>query len=255
MSWNSILGLISCTALSLPIIFILVKGLTYYRSFPALLIYYISVFVHTVLSMGYLPVSENILLYWGLTNNFLDAPLMLYFLTYFSTSVLFTRRMHWLIGIILLFESAIIGWQGFTIDAVTIVMAPGLALVFSLCLYFFVRQTKITIVYRKATGKAVIAASLLFAYGCYSIIYLMYYVFSPKDRDPGMVNDVFLIFFVVTIVSSILMSTGIIIEKKRILKLEEVKLARKELATVYKETAVTIPLRTVSLDFEKEQWN
>jgi hypothetical protein len=255
MNWNSILGLLSSIALFLPVFFILVLRLGVYRTFPALLIYYSSVFIYNLFTLGYINAGEHLTRYWGITNNLLDTPLMLIFLTYFSTSASFTRKIKIVIAIFLAFEAAILTWKGITIDAITIIMAPGLLLIFSLSLFFFVRQTKIAIMHRKGTGKAIIAAALLFAYGCFALIYLMYYVFKPEKPDPSLVRDVFLIFFVVTIVSSLLMSLGIIVERKRIQKLSELKTTRKELAVIYKDTKVTAPLKTATLDFDKEQWN
>jgi hypothetical protein len=209
MTWNSVMGLISTFALFLPIFFILALRLGGYKSFPALLIYYISVFVYNLFTEGYIKAPANFIHYWGLSNNLLDAPLMLSFLTYYSTSPVFTRRIKITLGAFLLFELGVLLAEGLNVNAITIIMGPGLLLVFGLCLSLFIRQTKITIMHRKATGKAFIAAALLFAYGCYTLIYLMYYVF----RTPH-VDDTFLVYFLVVTFSSLLMCTGVINEKK-----------------------------------------
>jgi hypothetical protein len=58
-------------------------------------------------------------------------------------------------------------------------------------------------------GKSADRASLLFAYGCYGIIYLMYYIFKTQQ-----VADTFLIYFLVVTISSFLLSAGIIMNKK-----------------------------------------
>lgn len=85
---------------------------------------------------------------------------------------------------VVLFELVVVLTVGFNTKAVTIFLGPSLLIVFAYCLHFFVRQTKIAIVNYKGMGKAVMAASLLFAYGCYTIIYLMYYVFkTPYIND------------------------------------------------------------------------
>jgi hypothetical protein len=260
MNWNSIMGVFSTIALFLPILFILVLRLGTYRSFPALLFYYISVFIYNLLTEHYITVPADVVYYWGLANNLMDAPLMLYFLTYFSTSRLFKKRMQYVIAAYIVWEAAIISIEGLNIGAITIVLAPGLPLVFGYCLYFFTRQVKLAIVHRKATGKALIVSSLLFAYGCYTIIYLMYYVFKAHldtagQVKPQYVEDTFLVYFMVTFISSLLISVGIFIERKRIHKLTELKITRRELSAIYPETKRTIPLRTVLLDFDKEHWN
>lgn len=250
MTWNSVMGFISSIALFLPILFILIFRLGGYRTFPALLIYYTIVFSYNLLTEGYIKASPDTIHYWSIFNNLLDAPLMLLFLTYFSTSPAFTRKMRGAIFILIAFEVTVVLMKGFTIEAITIILGPALATVVSFCIYFFIRQTKITIMHHKATGKAIIAAALLFAYGCYTIIYMMYYVFKTPH-----VADTFLVYFLVATFSSFLLCAGIIIERKRVQKLYELKQTRKELLDIYKDTKTAAPLRTAILDFDKDQWN
>jgi hypothetical protein len=249
MTWNSVMGVISSVALFLPIFFILVLRLGNYRTFPALLIYYTIVFSYNLLTEGYVKAGADTIHYWNIFNNLLDAPLMLLFLTYFSTSAVFTKRMHIGIAALVLFELVIISLKGFTTEAITIILGPCLLTVVGFCVFFFIRQTKITIMHSKATGRAIIAAALLFAYGCYTIIYLMYYVFKTPY-----VADTFLVYFLVATFSSLLLCTGIIIERKRVQKLNEARLTRKELSDIYKEQTAT-PFRTAVLDFDKDPWN
>ncbi len=250
MTWNSTMGLISSIALFLPIFFLLIFRLGTYKSFPALVAYYIIVFVYNLLTEGYITASDGLIDNWNICNNLLDAPLMLLFLTYFSTSASLTRKMNITIAAVMLFELGVVLAVGFNTEAVTIFLGPALLIVFGFSLRFFAHYTKIAIVNQKGTGKAVMAASLLFAYGCYTIIYLMYYVFKTPNVD-----DTFLIYFLVATISSVAMSTGIIIERKRIQKLNELKITRKELSAMYPETKTTTPLRTAMLDFDKDQWS
>ncbi|MGB3090257.1 MAG: hypothetical protein WBB20_09845 [Chitinophagaceae bacterium] len=250
MTWNSVMGFISSIALFLPIFVLLFFRLGGYKSFPALFAYYSIVFAYNLLTEGYISVGKDVISNWNICNNLLDAPLMLLFLTYFSTSFSFTRIMKISIIAVVLFELVVVLTVGFNTKAVTIFLGPSLLIVFAYCLHFFVRQTKIAIVNYKGMGKAVMAASLLFAYGCYTIIYLMYYVFKTPY-----INDTFLVYFLVATFSSLLMSAGIIIERKRIQKLNELKITRKELSSIYAETKTAAPLRTAMLDFDKDQWN
>lgn len=259
MTWNSIMGFISSVALLIPILVIIGLRLTIYKSFPALLFYYLIVVIYNIFTQGYIKADPALIHYWGLINNLLDAPLMLFFLTYFSTSTTASNNMKRLILLFLLFDTIVICIVGFNINAITIIMAPGLLTVVSFSVHFFVRQSKITIMHRKATGKALIAAALLFAYGCYSIIYLMFYIFKThiennhvKEKE---VADTFLIYFLVTTFSSLLMAAGIIIERKRILKLSELKKTRKELSVVYKDASHGNPIKNIALDFDNDKWN
>ncbi len=243
MNWNFTMGLISTIALFLPIALIIILRLSTYRSFPYLLAYYVFVFVYNLFTEGYINSGGDVIYYWGLTNNLLDAPLMLSFLTYFSTSASFTLKMRVLTLLFLVFDAIVVIWGGFNVSILTIVLAPGLVAILAFCFFFFVRQIKIAIVYQKATGKALMVSSLLFAYGCYSIIYLIYYVFKTKD-----VANTFLIYFFVTTVSSLLMCVGLLLEKKRVRKLVELKVVRKELSSIYNEPKTTIPFQKAFVD-------
>lgn len=249
MTWNSVMGFISSVALLLPIVFILVLKLGSYRTFPVLLAYYVIIFSYNLLTEGYIKADKSTIDTWNICNNLLDAPLMLFFLTYFSTSVQFTNKIKLAIGVLILLEVVAVSAVGFNAHAIAIFLGPGLLTVFALCLHFFIRQTKTAILHQKALGKAIIAASLLFAYGCYTIIYLMYYVFKTPH-----IADTFLVYFLVVTFASLLLCAGIFIERKRIQQLNEVKITRRELSDIYKDTPTVARLRTAVLDFDRDQW-
>ena len=260
MNWNSIMGLISSFALAGPILLILILGLARYRSFPVLLVYYISVLAYNLITEHYIRVSFTVEHTWGLINNLADAPMLILFITYFSPTKVFNQRLKLVAASFVLFEAVVISVVGFNLDAITIIIGPGLLIVCGLCLFFFIRHTKQAIENRKATGKALIITSLLFAYGCYFIIYLMYYVFKAQNDANGEINqqyvkDTFLVFFISTSLSAFLMCIGLIVEQKRIRKLKELMVTRKELSSLYTETNRTVPVRTVLLDFDRELWN
>ncbi|HEY6064202.1 MAG TPA: hypothetical protein VIV35_11365, partial [Chitinophagaceae bacterium] len=198
----------------------------------------------------YIRVNADVVRVWGLGNNLLDAPLMLLFLGYFSSSVIFTRRLKILILSFIVFELSVVLLVGFNIGAITIILGPGIFIVFALCLFLFVRQSKIVITNRKSLGKTLITASFVFAYGCYGILYTLYYVFKTEY-----VEDTFLIYFLVTTFSSLILCTGILFERKRIQKLLELKKARKELHIIYKDVTKPSSFRTAMLDFDREPWN
>lgn len=244
------MGLISTVALSLPILIMIATKLVSYKSFPALVAYYTIVVIYNLLTEGYIKSNNDVISYWGIGNNLLDAPLMLTFLTYFSTSPVLKKRIQYAVVTILALEVIMIMAYGFTIKTITIVMAPGLFLILCLCVYFFVRHTKLTIIHQKATGKAMMISSLLIAYGCYSIIYIMFYLMKNED-----IENTFLVYYLVSTFCSLLMSTGIFIEQKRVKKLSELKLVRKELSELYANEKTASPFRQAVLDFDKEQWN
>lgn len=251
MTWNYVMGIISSVALFCPVFLILILRLGAYRTFPALIIYYSSVFIYNLMTEGHIAASSELIQYWGLVNNLADAPLMLIFLLYFSTTLVFAQRMKMVIASYVLFEVIVLSVKGFNIEAITIILGPGIILVLGFCIYFFIRHAKMAILHRKAAGKALMAAALLFGYGCFGIIYLMYYIFKTP-----FIEDTFLVYFIAVTVSSLLMSIGIIVEEKRIKKLNELKITRRELMDIYADEEKAAPLRrTAMLDFDREQWN
>jgi hypothetical protein len=199
---------------------------------------------------GYFPVNADLVYCWGICNNILDVPLMLLFLSYFSTSVNFTKRLKILILSFIAFELLVLVLAGFNVEAITIILGPGILIVFSLSLFLFLHQSKIVITNRKALGKTLIASSLVIAYGCYGILYVLFYIIKTP-----LVADAFLVYFYVVTFSTIILCTGIVFEKKRIQKLFELKKARKELHIIYKDTKPTTPFRTAMLDFDRDAWN
>lgn len=260
MTWNSVMGAVSSLALFLPIFFILVAKLGAYRSFPALIIYYFSALVYNLLTEDYIHATADQTRYWGLGNNLLDIPLMLFFLTYFSTTKTFAKKMKAVILAFIVFELTVVTFVGFTVQAITIILGPGVVVVLGFCLYFFIRQAKMAIIHRKATGKALMVSAVLFAYGCFAFLYIVYYILKAHLDEAGKVKpqyqaDTFLIYFLATTISCLLMSVGILIERKRVQKLNELKITRKELSSIYSEAKTAAPYRTAMLDFDKDQWN
>lgn len=247
MTWYSIMGFVSSFALFIPIALMLVLKLAHYRTFPALLIYYSSVFIYNLLTEGYLQADRQTIYYWGLINNLLDAPLMMTFLTYFSLSKEFTKKMYGLIAAYVLFELIVIAIFGLTVKSITIVLAPGLIMVAAYCLYFFIRNGKAALQFNKCVGKSFMSASLFFAYGSYAMIYTMYYIF----RTPY-VADTFLIYFMAATISAIFMGIGLYYEKKRVRKLQELLITRRELSEFYKDEKKGARLRAPLLDFEND---
>lgn len=245
------MGLVASVALFLPILFILALRLGTYKSFPVLIAYYIPVLAYNLMTEDYITVSHDLERVTGLTNNLLDAPLMLLFMTYFSTSAAFSKRLRWFIGALIIYELAILALYGMNIKSITIILAPGLLAVFGLAVYLFYRFSKIAVQNKKATGKTIMLAALVFGYGVYSIIYLIYYVFKIPE-----VANTFLIYFLGTTITSLALCTGMVFEKKRIRKLLEAKLVRKELTDMYKGEKRTARVRTIPmLDFDRELWN
>ena len=247
MTWNTTMGLLSSIALFAPIAVMVWLRLTAYKTFPALLAYYILIFSYNIFTEDYVHIDAQLVYYLGLINNLLDAPLMMTFLLYFSPSIKFTHRLKLLIIAFLIFEAIILTVFGLNVNSITIILGPGLILTTALCVIVFIRQTKIAIVNQKALGRSMIAAALCFAYGCYGLIYVLFYLSNSPN-----VEDTFLVYYWASFISATLLSGGVIVEYRRILKLHELKRTRQELSSVYSEDRNPMIIRKVKLDFEVE---
>ena len=253
MTLFNLMGLVSTVALGLPIIVLLTTKLTWYRSFPALFFYYLFVFSYNLVLLGYITIDANLKYYHGVINNLLDTPLILSFLLYFSKTLVFRKKLLIAILSFIVFEIIIVAMYGFNAKATTIILAPGLLITLAISLLFFIHQVKIAVVHHKAAGKAVIVASLLFAYVGYCFVYSVFYLVKPVFKD-----DAHLVFFLITIFSSIAMSAGIYLERKRVQQLVELQTTREELKTIYgglEPKKMTPPFETVILNIDKEKWN
>jgi len=253
MTLFNLMGLVSTLALALPIIILITAKLTRYKSFPALFFYYLILLSYNLILLGYIKVDGNLKYYHGVVNNLLDTPLILLFLLYFSKTQIFRKKLLIAILSFIVFEMIIVAIYGFTAKATTIILAPGLVITLVISLLFFIHQVKIAVVYHKAAGKAIMVASLLFAYVGYCFVYSVFYLIQPAFKD-----DAHLVFFLITIFSSIAMSTGIYLERKRVQQLIELQTTREELKAIYGEKEIkkrANPFEAAVINFDKEQWN
>ncbi len=232
MSLHQAIGFLSTIALFLPVFVILFFRMFRYKNYLALLAYVFYAFVYNLMTVNYINVPRDIERYTGIINNFLDFPLMFMFIMLFSTSKEGTKKMKMLLIAYILFELIIVAINGLTILSITIVMGPGVLLVFGYCLYFFAKYIKRSFANPKATGKALMASALCFAYGCFTFIYIMYYIFKVTESES---SYIFVVYFTITIIYCSLLTAGIVIESKRKRKLEELLVTRKELLRIFGE--------------------
>lgn len=228
MNWNSTIGLISTLALFLPVFVILAFKLIRYKNFLPLFIYCLLAFSYNLMTENFVSAPKNFIKTFSVIVNLFDVPLMLLFLMMFTTVSKQIKRIKILVGIFICFELIVVAIKGISVSTVTIVMGPGLAIVFGYALYFFVQTVKKSFMHNKAISKAVMASSICFAYGCFIIIYIMHYVLALPD-----VPNIFLIYFMVTIIYCSLLTAGLIMESKRVRKLEELLVTRKELQAFF----------------------
>jgi hypothetical protein len=234
MNSNSLLGMISSIALFLPVALIIILKLFSNRSFLALATCYFLVAVQNLMRQGVFGIPKSIYQSMSLVDNILDAPLMLLFLIFFSTSALMKKRIMTCIFAFLGFEAIILAVYGFNVKAIRIILGPDIALIMVISFYFFMRNVRLSVANPKSLGKAVMASSVFISYAIFSIVYIFYYL----AKDVQYRVDAEFIYYLVSILAVLLMSLGILIENKRIKKLDELKHTRKELATIYGEKKV-----------------
>jgi hypothetical protein len=252
MTVFEMMGLMATVALAIPVILIVLFKLAWYRSFPALLLYYLILCSYNILLLQYLDAGSSAVSYHALINNFLNAPLALFFLTYFTSTQIARRNMLFIISAFVFLEIVSIVAFGFSAKAAQITTLPGLVLTLGFALYFFIPQLKLTIVHQKGIGKALILSCIFFTTLGYG------YTFSVLNFvDPRFKGDARLIFFLVSIMSAISISVGIIMEQRKIRQLEELKTTREELKALYgeEEPKENASFGAVTLNFDKEQWN
>ncbi len=224
MNWHYAIGLLSTLALFAPVFIILIFRLFPYKNYQALFVYCLLGLIYNLMTETLIVAPRNFVRTFGIINNLLDVPLMLLFLMIFSTSVVKTKRLKLFLAAFVCFELGVMLFNGISVKTITLVMGPGLILIFSLALYFFVTRVKQSFFQSKAVSKAIIASAICFAYGCFVFIYIMHYVLELPD-----VADIFLIYYIVTIIYCSLLSVGLVKESKRKRKLEELLITRKEL--------------------------
>ena len=233
MSFIATLGIVSSIVLFVPAILILVFKLITNRSFLALSAYYLVAGIYNLISQNVLNAPLWFARPLGIGVNLLDAPLMLLFLTFFSTSQAMTKRIMWGIWIFIAFEAVILLVDGFTVNAIRVILGPDIVIIIGLSFFFFQRNVRLAITNSKSLGKAIMSSSILLSYTIFTVVYVFYYLIKNQQYR----KDSELVYYLISMVSALLMSAGIVIENKRIKKLDELKNTRKELATIYGKTA------------------
>src|SRR5689334_780217 len=236
MNSHALLGIISSIALFVPVALIIILKLFSNRSFSALAIFYFIVGAQNLMRQSVFGISKSIYQPMSLVDNILEVPLMLTFLGFFSCSALMTKRIKTCIYAFLVFEVIVLAIFGFNVRAIKIILGPDIILIAAISFSFFLRYVRLSVSNAKSLGKAVMAASVFISYVIFSIVYIFYYLVKNEQYR----GDAELIYYLISILSAILMTIGILIENKRFKKLGELKHTRKELATIYGEKKVAV---------------
>jgi preprotein translocase subunit SecF len=175
-----------------------------------------------------MPLNNEIKGKFGIVSNYLDVALILIVLLIFCASAQKRIAIYISLGVFLLFEIFVGSIFRFTRESLTYILGPGLLLIFCWAVILFAQHVKLSIEKNKGFGKTFMITSILFAYGCYMMIYYFYYIQKTND-----VRDVLLIYYIVSIISSMLMAVGLILVYKKTRQIKEVQTTRKELAVFF----------------------
>ena len=226
MTWNTFFGIAATLSFFLPVATIIYYKLYQHRSLAALMISFSITGLYNLISQ--LTIPNFFITAFGVINNYTDVPLMLFALLFFCPSKQKQKTIHLLTAAFILYEIIIASIFGLKPRAVVYIMGPGLILVLGYSFYLFVRQIKITVEFGKNVGRTLMLASILFSYGCYSLVYYFYYI----QKTPA-VADAFLLYFMSSLIGTILMTVGLHLIRKRMKELQEVKNTRRELAIFF----------------------
>jgi hypothetical protein len=240
MNWQAILGITATFILFVPVILVLVYHLYKYRSFLALAIYFFVTGFYNLTQQNILPTPKSFNYYFGLTGNLLDAPLMLIFLCSFCRSQTMVNRIKYAIYGFIAYEIVMIAIWGMNVKAITAILGPDLVVILIPTFIFFLRQLKLIVTLQKGLSKTLMIFSVLFAYMLFGLVYLFYYVLDTPDK-----GDTITMYYITSLLSTIIMCIGLFSENKRIQKINELKNTRKELASIYNGPKTTVILKSV----------
>ena len=224
MNWQTAIGILSTAALVTPVVVIIITRLFRYKFFLALFVYCLMACIYNLMTEGYLVVPREVQRTFGVMTNLLDFPLMFTFMMIFANSKKQRKVMTIVLAIGICFELVVVALKGVAIPSIIITMGPGIAIVFAYALYFFAQNVKRSFIHAKAIGKALMASAVCFAYGCFTFLYVMYYILKVPDSP-----QIFIVYFTITIVYCSFLSIGLVKESKRKRKLAELLETRKEL--------------------------
>jgi hypothetical protein len=224
MNWNELFGIICIATFLLPITVIIYNRYYKHRSLVALMVNYGMCAIYNMMHLKLLPVPAGFRVPFGILTNYLDAPLMMTALLFFCPSKQKQNKVYLLGLVFIAYEVIITIMYGFQPISTVYILAPGIVLILFYAGYLFVRQVKFTIIHGKNSGRTIMLASILFAYACYSFIYYFFYI-----QRTTFIADTYLLYFIASSISGILMTIGLMLANKRLKKLDDLKITRKEL--------------------------
>jgi hypothetical protein len=205
-NWDDLLGAASSMLLFVTILLLLLNYKEGKFYFLALAFYLLQIMFLNMVSAKILHISPEFQYTFGVWNNLMDLPLMLLFLQYFSKDKKTTKLIWYISGLYILFDLVIYLIMGMTNTSLTIIIGPGLLIVTGFSFYFFVDQLKTAIITHKETGKAFMTGAIVFAYLCFNLIYIMFYLMKSSHT-----RDIYTIYYITFITFSLCLIIGIVL--------------------------------------------
>jgi hypothetical protein len=224
----TLIGIVSACAQLMPVAIILVCRLYGNKSLLALAVYYFTQALYNLMGEGLIPASREVTTAVGIINNYLDIPLMLVIILFFSNNKGKQQIVYVTLAVFAVYEIVLSLIFGVNFTTGIYITGVGIVLMMVYSMYLFSQYVKLTIEKNKAWGRTLMVTSILFAYCCYAMIYFIYYI-----QKTSAVADVFIIYYIVSVISSILMSGGLVWVYNRSKQIKEVQLTRKELALFF----------------------
>jgi hypothetical protein len=228
MNWDALLGNACVVTFTLPLVVIIYNRYYTHRSLAALFIYYFLMFIDNFLNEGLLHSPATLNRVISLIDNYTNIPLVLTALLFFCPSKQRQGKVRMLTLLFLSYEIVIIAVCGFTRNSVIYIMGPGVCVVLVYSFYLFIRQVKFSIYHGKNHGRVLMLASFVFDAACYGLIYFFDYILKTPFQA-----DVFRLYYISSIISSILMAVGLHMMRTRMKELKTLKTTRKELALFF----------------------
>ncbi|HVG15440.1 MAG TPA: hypothetical protein VM935_10785 [Chitinophagaceae bacterium] len=228
MNINTVLGVTSAAAFALPILIIIFSRLFINVSLFALVVYFFSAFFCNLLSENIIVLSPSLETSLAVISNYLDVPLILLSVRMFSTEKWMDKAISIGLAAFLGYELIIFFNYRLLPVSTKYVMGPGIVLIVVISLYLFINNIKRTIMQGKGIGKTLIITSILFAYGSYLLVYIFFYIQKTSNKA-----DVFTIYYLSSIIFSLLMASGLFWVRKRFNEIKEVHTTRKELGVFF----------------------
>lgn len=241
------MGLVSTISLMVPVTTLIITKLAWYKSFPALLFYYFFLLSYHAVLLGYIKMDGDFKYNHGIVNNLLGTPLTLLFFIYFCVTTSVRNKLLIAMLSFMAFEIIIMAIFGFTSKATTIILAPGLLMPFILSFIFFLQELKVAVSFQNVAGKTLMATALLFIYAGSFFVYVAFYLIDPIFKE-----EAHLIYFFTTILSSIIMTIGLCVERKLIRHLLKQKTTREQYNVIYKTPQTIAQFYPPFLDFDKK---